>query len=101
MENRSKIVGTDVPGGPKQNCSERYLRHQPIEKGDIMYKLDKILQKVFIIIGILVTIFIFTIATASYQLRKDFEEHKYERLTTAEPPKSIEWYQAAGKRPPE
>ena len=66
-----------------------------------MYKLDKILQKVFIIIGILLTIFIFTIATASYQLRKDFEEHKYERLTTAEPPKSIEWYQAAGKRPPE
>ena len=71
------------------------------KKGDIMYKLDKILQKVFIIIGILVTIFIFTIATASYQLRKDFEEHKYERLTTAEPSKSIEWYQAAGKRPPE
>jgi len=66
-----------------------------------MYKLDKILQKVFIIIGILLTIFIFTIATASYQLRKDFEEHKYERLTTAEPSKSIEWYQAAGQKMPD
>ena len=55
--------------------------------------------KMLIFIGVCALFFALFTFTLHTQLRNNYTKQEY--TTTAEPSKSIEWYQAAGKRPTE